>query len=95
MKKLMDSLMEFKQKLENFNIELTDDEASNLINQFNEEEKSIFEKIIHQISQENLNFIDIIDEVDEKILKELISLLLNNPKFLEKTHELFLNKSIE
>ena len=95
MKNLMENLNEFKQKLENFNIELTDDEASNLLNQFNEDEKHIFEKVIHQISQENSNFIDIIDEVDEKILKELISLLLNNPKFIEKTHELFLNKSIE
>ena len=91
----MDNLMEFKQKLENFNIDLSDDQANHLLNQLNKDEKSIFEKIINQISEENSNLNDIMDEIDDNILKELISLLLNNPKFLEKTHELFLNKSIE
>jgi len=95
MKNITDYLMEFKQKLVNFNIDLSDDEATDLLNQLNEDEKAIFETIINQISQENSSFDDIFNDIDEDNLKGLISLLLNNPKFLEKTHELFLNKSIE
>ncbi|TFG03631.1 MAG: hypothetical protein EU542_01560 [Promethearchaeota archaeon] len=91
----MKKIMEFKFNLEKFNIDLSDDEAKDLLNQFNDHEKVIFEKILNQISQENSSFDEILAEIDENTLNGLISLLSNNPKFLEKTHELFLNKSID
>ncbi|TFF88327.1 MAG: hypothetical protein EU549_03230 [Promethearchaeota archaeon] len=95
MKELLDNVKEVKQILKNFKMTISDEEASALLDQFNESEKGIFEKVIEQINKENSSFDDILDDVEDGSLKDLISLLINNPKFLEKTYELFLNKSID
>jgi hypothetical protein len=76
------------------NMTLSDKEESDLLAQFNEEEKDLFKMILQEMDETN-DFNSILLENFENPIKRLISLLLENPNFIDKVKTILLEQSLK
>jgi len=95
MKNIENCWKEIKKALINIDMTLSDEEENELFSQFNEEEKIIYQKILDQMDGIEGNYFDMLNGNNENSIKKLISLLLNNPNFIEKLNRILLKKTIE
>ena len=95
MKNIENYWKEIKKALTNISMTLSDEEENELLRQFNGEEKIIFQKILEQIDGIDGNYVDMLNGKSEDSIKKLISLLINNPNFIEKLNRILLKKTIE
>ncbi|TFG17248.1 MAG: hypothetical protein EU531_03890 [Promethearchaeota archaeon] len=95
MKNIENYWKEIKKALINIDMTLSDEEENELFSQFNEEEKYIFQKVLDQMDGIDGNYSDMLNGNNETSIKKLLSLLLNNPNFIENLNRILLKKTIE
>lgn len=85
---------ELKKIITHLNMTLSDKEERDLLAQFNEEERDLFKTILQELDEKNDFDKDLIEYYTPPI-RELISLLIENPSFINKVKAILLEQSLK